>query len=149
MFDYIIASVVPLLTLLLSALPLSCLWLTCHSLSLSLLISQWVTGCITDITFEELPFLFVLCRIRLWMLMHDTVHAHLYNFSVFSFSAQCVDICSLMCLCCLAACWCVCLTSLYCEQQASWHLSKDGLAYQTTGNTACLLTATALAWGRI
>lgn len=36
---------------------------------------------------------------------------------------------------CMCVCVCVCLRSLHCEQQASWHLSEDGLAYQTTGTT--------------
>lgn len=37
--------------------------------------------------------------------------------------------------CTVVTCLCVCLFSLLCEQQASWHLSKDGLAYQATGTT--------------
>lgn len=36
---------------------------------------------------------------------------------------------------CMRVCEGVCLPSLHCEQQASWHHSEDGLAYQTTGTT--------------
>lgn len=82
----------------------------------------------------------------LWCVHKQLRHAGLWASStclMMMIHASCVIIYTCLSMCALLwvyvpvlyACMCVCLPSLHCEQQASWHLSKDGLAYQTTGTT--------------
>lgn len=63
--------------------------------------------------------------------------------SVFPHASVCYNLCMPTCVHIFMALWafavceleCVPSASLLCEQQASWHRSEDGLAYQATGTT--------------